>query len=172
MIEETSSLARIERLEAIHEIGLVMARYADLVDHGGDPDDIAALFTPDAVWQARGNLAEFGTTTGRQAIRDMFAGLPASLPFTAHYLTNPAIDADPAAGSGRGRWHTLEFASTTAGDGEQVTMVAMYDNDFQRVDGRWLLSFVRFEDAAVFRYTDGWLHTRYLSPVTLERIPR
>lgn len=169
MSDITALTARLARLEAKEAIAEVMAQYAYLVDRHESVDELASLFTEDAIWEARGNLAEFGTNTGRENIRNMFAALPESLPFTAHYLTNPQITVNDEATAGRGRWHTLELATTTTGEGAQVVMVAWYDNDFVKVGDDWKISHIRFEDTCVFPFAEGWLHTRYLSPVTLER---
>jgi len=171
MTDIAALTARLAQLEAKEAIAAVMAEYAFKVDHHLPADEIAELFTEDAVWEARGNLAEFGVTRGRSAIRDLFASLPESLSFTAHYLTNPHITVNADATAGRGRWHTFELSTTTTGEGEQICMVAWYDNDFVKVDDAWKISHIRFEDIAVFPFSEGWLRTRYISPITLARTP-
>lgn len=163
-------IQKVNRLEADREIRAVMAEYLYRVDRSEPAEAIAELFTEDAVWEARGHLAEFGTTQGRRAIADMFAGLPGSLPFTAHFVTNPVVVVSEDATTARGRWHTLELA-TTADPSEQLVMVAWYDNDFVRVGDTWQIHHVRYEDSVVFPYADGWIDTRYISSLTLERIP-
>lgn len=164
-------LARLGRLEAERDVCAVMADYLRRVDRREDIDSIGELFTEDAIWEAQGFLAEFGTTQGRSALEEMFAGLPASLSYTAHFATNPSVEVSEDLTSARGSWHTLELATTTTTPVEQIVMVAWYENDFALVDGRWRMSHVRFKDTAVFPYTEGWAATRFISALTLERTP-
>lgn len=165
-------IARLERLESEKEIRATMAEYIRRVDRQEDVEAVGDLFTEDAIWEARGHLGnEFGTTTGRAAIVDMFRGLPASLPFTAHFLTNEEIVVAEDGTSATGSWHTLELATTTTEPVEQIVMIAWYNNDFRLVDGKWRMEHVRFEDTSVFPYTQGWTACRFVSPLTLEQIP-
>lgn len=171
MVDLDDVLDRLARLEAERDICALMADYLRRVDLRESIDSIGELFTEDAVWEAQGFLAEFGTTQGRSALEQMFAGLPASLSYTAHFATNPSVVVDDDLVTARGSWHTLELATTTTTPVEQVVMVAWYDNNFALVDGLWRMSHVRFKDTAVFPYTEGWAATRFISALTLERTP-
>lgn len=163
--ELTRLRARVNILEARELVSATMADYLRRVDMQEDIDTIGELFTGAAVWEAQGNLAEFGITHGREAIAAMFGELPGTLPFTAHFVTNPTITVDDDALRANGTWHTLELCSTEESN-SQLVMLAWYDNDFRFEDGRWRLDHVRFSDTRVFDYGVGWIHTRYLSPLT------
>lgn len=159
---------RLDRLEAERAIAHTMYRYIHACDHLKDASRIASFFTEDASWEGRGNFSEFGTTVGREAIRQMFVENPKILPFTAHFLTNPVIGLSQDGRKGWGEWHVLEACTLKDGAG-QVWMVARYDNDFEKVGEDWLIRHLRFTDTFVAPYEEGWLKARYVSPLTLER---
>src|SRR5215471_3922253 len=102
---------RLEHVDAERAIARTMYHYIEACDQSKDAERISSLFTEDAVWEGRGNFAEFGRTCGRAAIRDMFVENPKILPFTVHYLTNPLIGVSMDLRTGWGKWHTLEAAS-------------------------------------------------------------
>lgn len=143
-----------------------MYHYIEACDRSKDADRISSFFTEDAVWEGRGNFAEFGQTRGRRAIRDMFVENPAILPFTVHYLTNPVIGLSMDLRTGWGKWHTLE-AATYRQRSAQVWIAAWYDNDFEKVGYDWLIKHLRFTDIFVAPYEEGWLRARYVSPNSL-----
>lgn len=157
---------RVERIESQRAIAHLMYRYIYACDELKDADLIADLFTEDAVWEGKGNFAEFGATEGKDAIREMFVGNPEMLPFTAHFLANPVVGLSMDGSKGWGQWHTLEAATLRDGRA-QVWMAAWYDNDFVRVGEDWKIQHIRYRDRFVCPYEDGWLHTRYVSPQTL-----
>lgn len=157
---------RLELLEAERAIARTMYHYIEACDRLKDPDRISSLFCEDAIWEGKGNFAEFGQTIGRPAIRQMFVDNPTILPFTAHYLTNPVIGVSMDLRSGWGQWHTLE-AATYRERSAQVWISAWYDNDFIKVGSEWLIKHLRFTDTFVVPYEEGWLRTRYVSPNTL-----
>ena len=74
------------------------------------------------------------------------------LPLTAHYLTNEQIwvDGDRA----KAKWMFYEPA-VHKGAGA-ILIAGRYDNDFQRIDGKWLISHLRCQDIFVCTYEDGW----------------
>ena len=100
----------VDLLEAERAIAHVMYRYIEACDVLKNASYIASLFTEDAIWEGKGNLAEFGQTIGRTAIREMFVENPRMLPFTAHFLCNPTIVVAPDVSRGWGKWHVLEAA--------------------------------------------------------------
>lgn len=159
---------RLERIEAARAVERLMHGYVHAIDVIKDAEVTAGFFSPDAVWEGRGNLAEF-RAEGLDEITEMFRANPSMLPFTAHFLTNPVVDVSPAGTEARGRWHALEAA--TLFDGETaVWLMALYDNDFAKLDGEWRITRIRFEDRIICPYDEGWARVRYVSPVTLERV--
>jgi ketosteroid isomerase-like protein len=162
---------RLERIESREEIEAVMAEYLYLADRDPDADKIAALFTEGATWEPRGNFAlEQTPTHGRAAIRELFAGLAGTMSFGAHFITNAVVDVDVAGATAHGRWHTLELL-TKENPTVQILQIAWYENDFERVDGRWLIKHIRFEDTLSFPFVEGWAQTRFVSLVSGERFP-
>ena len=89
--------AAIRRLLDLEAIRALKYRYAGLCDDGYPADELAALFTADAVWQGD----PLGRYEGREAIRGFFAATPETIRFAVHYLSNPRIevDGDTATGS-------------------------------------------------------------------------
>ena len=162
---------RLERLESERRIAHVMYRYIHACDELKDAEAIASLFTDDAIWEGKGRFSEFGQTSGREAIREMFVENPKMLPFTAHFLTNPVIVLSQEGSEGWGQWHTLE-AATLRDQSAQVWILAWYDNDFELVGDDWKIKHVRYTDTCVVPYEDGWLKTRYVSPQTLVKESR
>lgn len=61
--------ARIKRLEDVHEIGQLRAKYCQHLDDGRW-DELAGLFTAD------GRFVGLSTATGRAELRTFFANLP------------------------------------------------------------------------------------------------
>jgi hypothetical protein len=162
---------RLDRLDAERAIAHTMYRYIYACDQVKDAGRVASFFTEDAVWEGRGNFSEFGRTVGRQAIYEMFVENPRILPFTAHFLTNPVIGLAQDRRHGWGEWHVLE-ACTFEDNSAQVWIGARYDNDFRLEGSQWLIHHLRFTDTFVVPYEEGWLKTRYVSPLTKTKFGR
>lgn len=162
---------RLDLIESREEIEAVMAEYLYLADRDPDAGKIAALFTAEAIWEPRGNFAlEQAPTHGQAAIRELFAGLGGTMSFGAHFITNSVIEIEPGATRAHGRWHTLELL-TKENPTVEIFQVAWYENDFERVDRRWRISHIRFEDTLSFPFTEGWSKTRFVSLVSGECFP-
>jgi hypothetical protein len=150
---------RLERLEAESAIRHVMARYmrfCDRLDESTPIDELAALFTRDAVWAGRGNRyqALFGEHRGREAIREMldgYRGPPPLFVLNAHFLTSEQIDttSNPASGC----WMMLQ--TSTYADGTSELRCARLACWFTVEDDRWRIC--RFETENLFaRPIDRW----------------
>ena len=162
---------RVARLEAREEIGELMAAYLYLADRDPDADKIADLFSEDAIWEPRGNFAlEQEASHGRETIRALFAALPQTMSFGAHFITNSVVEIADDLETARGRWHTFELL-TKENPTVQLAQIAWYDNDFVRVDGRWRIERIRFEDTLSFPFVEGWAETRFVSLVSGESFP-
>jgi len=161
---------RVDRLEAEREISRILYHYVWLADEVKDADRIAECFTKDATWEGVGDFDEY-LSVGRNEIRDLFRDVPNQLPFTAHWVTNEVITVGDDAQTAHGQWHILE-AANLRDNCAQVWMVAWYENDFERVNGEWLISHLRLVHTFVAPYEEGWLKTKYVSPVTLMKISR
>jgi len=150
-------LAQTEDVQAIHRL---KARYGAVTDRrygkkGSVPRDlleslareVAELFTEDGVWDGGKQL---GKCVGRQAIYERF--LEPTLEFAWHFFVKPQIqvDGDLAHGS----WDIL--APCTGFDGRAYWMAGVEHDRYQKVDGRWLHSYMTLDVAFMCPYERGW----------------
>jgi hypothetical protein len=150
---------RLERLEAEHAIRGVMAEYmalCDRLDESTPMDELAELFTREAVWTGKGRLyqAAFGEHRGRAAISRMlgsYRGPPPHFEMNAHFLTSEWIDA--SARPALGRWMMLQ--TSTYMNGTSDLRCARLSVQFTLEENRWRIS--RFETENLFsRSIDRW----------------
>jgi hypothetical protein len=158
-----SLAARVRALEDAEAIRRLKARYAERVDarygrSGPRPpaelariaDEIAALFTEDAVWDAGAGL---GVCRGRDAIRARMA--EPTLLFSRHYFVNPQFDID--GDFARVRWELL--APCTLRDGRPAWMAGAEDDDYTRVEGIWLHQRMKLSVHFMAPHERGWQRT-------------
>ena len=123
---------RIAALEDIEAIRRLKAAYCAACDDDHDGDAVAALFTPDGVWQQSGDRPRAGH---EEIAAKMFgirnAGFMAR---SAHMVTNPVIDVDGDTATGRWRF-VMMF---TYADGKSFErIIGHYEEAYARVDGEW-----------------------------------
>ena len=161
--EEATNLAaklaelegRVRDLEAADEIRNLKATYAAACDDNYNPDAIAALFVEDAVWESDG----LGNFEGREAIREFFRGISSYFTFALHYGLNPKIEV--AGDTARARWY-LFMPCTVSDGGRAMWRAGIDDEEYVRVDGRWM--FKRKKSATIFNtpFEEGWAKTRFI----------
>ena len=125
---------RVRRLEDLHEIGQLRARYCQYLDDGRW-DDLVELFTPE------GAFVGLSTVRGRAELRAFFAELSQG-PLQAwwHFSSNETIDLDGDAATGQA-W----LDQPCVVDGEAHIAAGRYADRMRRgEDGRW-----RFEERQV-----------------------
>jgi SnoaL-like domain len=146
---------RIARLESAEQIRAMKAHYCEICDRGYDPDELAALFTEDAVWD--GGL--FGRHEGRAAIHAFFAAISGSLVFAAHLVMNPVIefvDDDTA----RGKWRLWEPATVNEnGTLDSKILLAAYEDVYVKVGGTWLYKSLRLHANFFAPLREGWANS-------------
>nr|WP_245332822.1 nuclear transport factor 2 family protein [Halarchaeum solikamskense] len=114
----------------IRAIERVKRQYAYRIDDR-EYDAVVDCFTADA----RFDTPEGERFEGRGELREFAAGIEEAFDETAHVLTNPVIDVEGDAATGR--WYlTLHYAV----DGETGTEQAAYRDEYRRVDGEWLIA--------------------------------
>lgn len=127
---------RLRRMEDIHEIGELKARYCEACDHGHDPEGILSLFVEDGIWEGKSGAFE-----GHDAIRLAFERFGEEIyGFTQHNVTNLRIriDGDEATGL----WHFIGVHERR--DSPEVGFtLARYEDDFVRVGGEWRFKHLR-----------------------------
>ncbi len=146
---------KVRDLEAANEIRNLKAAYAAACDDNYNPDVIASLFVEDAVWESQG----LGRFEGREAIREFFRGISSYFTFALHYGLNPHIEI--TGDTARARWYL--FMPCTVSDGDRALWRAgIDDEEYVRVDGRWM--FKSKKSAPIFNtpFEDGWAKTRYI----------
>ena len=161
--EQATSLAaklaelegRVRDLEAAGEIRNLKATYAAACDDNYNPDAIAALFVEDAVWESDG----LGNFEGREAIREFFRGVSSYFTFALHYGLNPKIEV--AGETARARWY-LFMPCTVSDGGRALWRAGIDDEEYVRVDGRWM--FKRKKSTTIFNtpFEEGWATTRFI----------
>ena len=152
--------ARLHDLEAAEEIRNLKSRYAELVDarySRGKPveaaelarlaDEIAALFAEDGVWDGGKTL---GLCEGRAAIAARLR--EPTLLFSWHYFLKPQISVDGE--QARARWDLLSPCTTP--DGAPTWMAGVEDDEYRKVEGVWLHSYMKLSVVFMAPHETGW----------------
>lgn len=135
---------RIEDAEAIRRLRYLYCEYGNLYD----AENFVSLFAPGAVWD--GGDA-FGRQEGLEQIEQMVRDAGERIRFSAHYIMNEMIDID--GDSATGRWWLLMPCIL---DGESTWLFATYDDDYVRIDGRWLIKKITLGVKAFVPQDKGW----------------
>jgi hypothetical protein len=151
---------RLEAVEDVQDIERLKARYAELVDarysrgRVVEPPKlaeaakaIAELFTEDAVWDGGKAL---GLARGRAEIAARMA--EPTLLFSWHYFLKPRIEVEGS--SARARWDILSPCTTK--DGRPHWMAGFEDDEYRKVDGRWLHQHMKLTVVFLSPHATGW----------------
>ena len=153
--EENTALsditARLDALEAEAKIHALVTRYmeiCDQLDASTAMDELASLFTKDAVWDGSGERYKktFGGHEGRAAILDFMGSYrdPPHFHFNAHFLCSQAIRV--AGDTAEASWMMLQTPSFR--NGESWIMAAKLKLAFRCTDGLWQIA--RFSTTNLF----------------------
>lgn len=151
--------ARLHQLESEHAVRACMNRYmalCDALDAHTPLEELAGLFTVDAIWEGKGAkyAKSFGGYRGREAIRAMFAGYmsePAHFALNVHFLCSELIrvEGDQANGS----WVMLQ--TSTFASGASHLNAARLTVRFREEQGVWRMA--HFQTENLFgRPVDAW----------------
>ncbi|TDF84020.1 nuclear transport factor 2 family protein [Pseudomonas sp. H9] len=142
--------ARLRVFEAQQAVRACMNRYmalCDALDANTPLEELAGLFTRDAVWEGKGAkyAKSFGGYRGREAIRAMFATYmqpPAHFALNVHFLTSEliSVDAEQASGS----WIMLQ-TSTFANQTSHLN-AARLTVRFAVEEGQWRMAHFQTEN--------------------------
>ncbi|OWJ90473.1 polyketide cyclase [Pseudomonas sp. A46] len=150
---------RLRQLESEQAVRTCMNRYMELcdaLDARSPLDELAGLFTIDAVWEGKGAkyARSFGGYRGREAIRAMFATYmtePAHFALNVHFLCSELIRVDGAEATGS--WVMLQ-TSTFAGGASHLN-AARLTVKFREEEGAWRMA--HFQTENLFsRPVDAW----------------
>jgi ketosteroid isomerase-like protein len=141
---------RLRRFETQDSARACMNRYmvlCDALDAHTPLDELAGLFTRDAVWEGKGAryAKSFGGYRGREAIAAMFAGYmktPAHFALNVHFLTSELIEVrdDAVIGS----WVMLQ--TSTFASGASHLNAARLTVRFAEEDGHWRMAHFQTEN--------------------------
>jgi ketosteroid isomerase-like protein len=151
--------ARLGRFEAEHAVRACMNRYmalCDALDAETPLEELAGLFTTDAVWEGKGAryADSFGGYRGRDAISAMFATYmktPAHFALNVHFLTSELIEVSESGATGS--WVMLQTSSFASGASH--LNAARLTVRFAEQDGSWRMA--HFQTENLFsRPVTGW----------------
>ena len=157
-------LARVETLEAkvqeardIEAIRALKTRYAEACDLGYDPDAMAALFAPDAVWEFTN---AWGVHRGTEQIRQFMVDVGKQIQWALHFMIGPTITIEDATHA-RGKWYILELATMVglngAADSDAVILSGTYQDRYVKLDGEWKFQHVLVNIGQCSNLADGWV---------------
>jgi ketosteroid isomerase-like protein len=144
---------RLRAIDDIEQIKQLKARYAAACDDNYNADAIAELFVEDAVWDG----GKLGRADGREHIRKFFRRAPEVFPFAIHNVMNPNIEVDGDRATGR--WYLLQPA-TRLPRNEAVWLLAAYQDEYVRREGRWMFQRLTVKTNFLSRYEEGWAKPR------------
>jgi hypothetical protein len=140
----------LDELLAIEEIKQLRNGYAAHMD-AQEVEALVALFTDDAVCDFG---ESYGTWRGREEIGRNYKGAMQHIgaPFNGiHVMSNPWIRIkSPTAAVGR--WYLTDWAprqvpdsglATPTGHNHPLMYLGIYEDDYRKVDGKWLISYTK-----------------------------
>jgi uncharacterized protein (TIGR02246 family) len=149
---------RIQLLEDYEAIRQVMFRYAAGMDRDFDADAIAELFVEDATWSISPSSSVSGTHSGREAIREFFAGLTREYSWTMHNVGNELITIADDGQSATGTWYLVDPCTMLINGEERAAFITgKYDNAFTKQSGRWYLQRLTARLNQVSSWDKGWI---------------
>jgi ketosteroid isomerase-like protein len=145
--------ARVQALEDIEEIQQLKCMFAYYADEG-NVDGMVGLYVDDAVC----DFGPFGVYNGTEEIRGFFAGLPAGMPFTMHYIHNHVVHVTGDTATGEAYFEVP--ATMVAEPANKAMWIAgKYVEDYVRVDGEWKYKKVTALWYYFTPYEEGWVET-------------
>jgi hypothetical protein len=159
-IEVAALRQRVTASESVLAVQALKARYADLVDRRFSAgavvdadtlarvaDGVAALFTPEGVWDGGPGL---GIVSGRP---DIAARLRApTLVFSRHFFMNPRIEVD--GDTAVATWDLL--SPCRRADGTSYWMCGYEDDEYSCLDGVWLHRSMKLTTVFMAPLDEGW----------------
>ena len=138
--------ATVQRLADIEDIKQLKARYASACDDDYNPDKLAPLFAPDAIWD--GSI--LGYAESRDGIREFFAAASSLVPFAVHQVSNPLIEVDGDTATGEWfLWQPMVF------QGQALWLSAVYADKYVRVDSQWLYQHLKLDIRMLTPFEEG-----------------
>lgn len=129
-MQELRELLEKEKIRKLKQL------YSHLMDNG-QIDALADIFTEDAVCEFG---PEYGQWEGRETIRANYHGVfDTQNRFDAmHHITNHYIDLT-GPDTATGRSYLLDVVTTAKPEDQPIVWFGVYDEDYQKVNGTWLI---------------------------------
>ena len=129
-IQELRELLEIEKIRKVRHL------YSLLMD-SGQIDALADLFTEDAICEFG---PEYGNWEGREMIRSNYHGVfDAQNQFDAmHHSSNHYVELT-GPDTATGRSYLIDVVTTTKPEDQPIVWFGLYDEDYLKVDGKWLI---------------------------------
>lgn len=142
----------VRRLRAEHRIRACVNRYmylCDVLDAGTPLDELAHLFTRDAVWEGKGKryAGTFGGYRGRDQIAAMLAAYmtdPPHFSVNVHFLCSELIEVNEDATEARAGWVMLQ--PSTFASGASHLNAARLTLRMAVEDGQWRIAHFQTEN--------------------------
>ena len=151
---DANDTARLDRLQAIEEIRVLKARYADVCDTGYDPVRMRPFFTDDAVWDGG---PRFGRHEGVGAVCEFFAGVSSLITWALHYMIAPIIDVADDGLTATGSWYLLEPCTIATEDGQRAMVITgRYEDRYRKEADGWKFSEVVLDCQTISPLDEGW----------------
>lgn len=136
--QEITKLREMMEVDAIKKTKLL---YSHLMDTTR-VDDLANIFTEDAVCE----FGPYGHWEGRETIRANYHQVESGAnAFFAMHATCDHLVELTGPDTARGRSYLLEPATQKAADENPFIYLGVYDEDYRKVDGRWLVARCRLQ---------------------------
>lgn len=142
--------AKLDELLAIEEIKNLRLAYSAYFD-SQDIEKLGSIFAEDAVCEFSEEYG--GDWVGRETIKANYAAVAQQVgaPYNAiHAVTNPWIELT-GPDTATGRWYLIEYLTrqgsltSQGGHANPLFYVGVYQDEYRKVEGRWLISRVRLE---------------------------
>jgi ketosteroid isomerase-like protein len=148
-VNELAQQVRIlQDIEAIKQVKYQYSEGCDMAVNEGKSETFLEVFTPDILWDG----GDFGQFKGVDEIKGFVAGMQGQLQFTYHFFTNPVIKVK--GDHATGRWHLL--AIYTEADGRDTMLAGIENDEYQKIDGRWLIKKLQLTTALYAPFKEGW----------------
>ena len=145
---------RLDRLEAIEDIRMLKARYADVCDTGYDPVRMRPFFTTDAVWDGG---SRFGCYEGIEAVCGFFAGVSSQITWALHYMVAPIIEIADDGQTATGSWYLLEPCTIATDEGPRAMVITgRYADRYRLEPDGWKFSEVVLDCQTISPLDEGW----------------
>lgn len=145
----------LEDKDAIQELKVTWCRLADAAIAGDESkwDEILSHFTEDVT----ADFGPMGQFKGKAALEKIYKEtIPEIMTFSAHMILNSIIEVD--GDTAKGSWYFF-VPATMAGINKAAWAKGSYEDEFVRVDGRWMWKSLKGETDFMTPFDEGWVKT-------------